>query len=263
MDRRIAPAAPPPTVSSSGPRPSRIAWRTLPRPPRGRTPRLNGTCCLPAGCICARSGCARPDSRASALCSAVRKSRSHRSSTVPPIRTSLEARPAGAEQFERSRTGRSLVDVLDDLVEFTRRMGAFLRGFFGLWAGRDVWRQRRNDQCESEQQLCDHQSTPSGCACNVLNRGRLPSIPEAKRVADRERAPLRESEVSQDQVCRRARRRAISARRVRTKAWKRSADGVNLASRTRSTETTLRTFHPRTRMGPTIRFAILQRPRSG
>ena len=47
----------------------------------------------------------------------------------------------------------------------------------------------------------------------------------------------------------RARRRAISARRVRTKAWKRSADGVNLASRTRSTETTLRTFHPRTRMG--------------
>ena len=30
------------------------------------------------------------------------------------------------------------------------------------------------------------------------------------------------------------------------KFWKRSADGVNLASRTRSTETMLRTFHPRT-----------------
>jgi len=48
--------------------------------------------------------------------------------------------------------------------------------------------------------------------------------------------------------CQRARRRAISARCVWTKAWNRSADGVSLASRTRRTDTTLRTFHPRMRI---------------
>ena len=54
------------------------------------------------------------------------------------------------------------------------------------------------------------------------------------------------SGVSRDQVLRRTRRRAILLSHERTKLWKVSADGVSLASRRRSAETMLRTFHPRT-----------------
>ena len=71
--------------------------------------------------------------------------------------------------------------------------------------------------------------------------GRICALADADHHARAGVASLR-----QCQVWRRMRWRVILSRRARTKVWKRSAEGVSLASRTRSTETMLRTFHPGT-----------------
>ena len=151
--------------SSSDRRPSQIARRTCSRPPRGRTPRLNGTYCLLAGCICAAAVLLGPIVallRFVQPCQKIALAPPKHGAADPDI--AVGADRAGAEQFKRSRTGRSLVQVLADLVEFTQGMGALLLRLFGLWAGPSVWRQRRKDQCDSEQQLCEHQSILSACA---------------------------------------------------------------------------------------------------
>jgi len=72
----------------------------------------------------------------------------------------------------------------------------------------------------------------------------------------------RQRQVSQYQACRRTRWWPISPNRLRTKPWRRFADGVNLASRTRSTRRCCEHSIRERGQQPMIRFAALRRRRS-